>query len=76
MNLIIAEEILQQSPECQFNYKCQQDEKYPLCQVEYHAGNTIFITRPETFCRYAMIFGSSIVCNCQTRREIFRKYMK
>jgi len=76
MDLKISEEILQQTTKCKFNFACLIDEKYPLCQVKKQISSVTFVTSSGSFCNYSMPYGYGFVCNCPTRKEVYKKYNK
>jgi hypothetical protein len=76
-NIEIDEDIQKNTTKCKKVFKCLADNNYKLCKIiESVRDNVFFIeclgVKP---CIYKISFGySSYVCNCPTRKEIYRKY--
>jgi hypothetical protein len=75
----IDDKVVKETTKCENEFACLKDNNYELCSVVSSVhDNVIFIEclnwKP---CAYRMSFGvSSYICNCPTRKEIYRKYSK
>jgi uncharacterized beta-barrel protein YwiB (DUF1934 family) len=79
LTLDIDKEIIKETIRCGCNFHCLKHKKDNclLMKVDGCVSNAVlFVKCTNTTCSYKMNFGSSIICNCPTRREIFIKYKK
>ncbi len=76
MEYKIDTEILRETVKCRKNFSCLSGVKDCLCEVEDNIYNKILFIKPRSnkLCDYRNAFGYSYVCNCPTRKEIFRLY--
>lgn len=72
----IHEQVLKKTTRCNKNFECLNNGSSPCCKVDYCVnGLVLFVEKNDCFyCNYRMNFGDSIMCNCPTRIEIFKKY--
>lgn len=76
MDIEIDEDVKKSTTKCEKDFKCLVDNTYELCKVtESVRDNVLFIKCEEdNYCIYRMDFGNSYICNCPTRKEIYKKY--
>jgi hypothetical protein len=76
MTYDIRAEVLDNTENCNEEFSCLQGKKECLCEVEDSFNDRILFVRPRQSraCMYRMSFGYSYVCNCPTRRAIYRNY--
>ncbi len=71
----IEKAILDKTTGCNKDFDCIKNNNI-YCTVTRNVNNeVIFVECSEKkFCNYKMDFGGLNICNCPTRKEIFRKY--
>lgn len=77
MSMEISEDVIKCTTKCDKGMPCLSDKDYDLCKVvQSTRDNIIFIKCLEQrSCSYKTSFGfSSSICNCPTRKEIYKKY--
>ena len=76
MDIKIDEDTLEKTKYCKKGFSCLSGENECLCEVKYSAGyNTIYINpNSNRDCTYCIRFGSSFICFCPTRNEIYNRY--
>ena len=76
MNIQISEDILGETISCEKNFYCLSGDPKELCEMEsLNPQKVYFIKNPkDKRCIYTLSFGGSYICNCPTRREIYRRY--
>jgi hypothetical protein len=75
----IDENVRNNTKKCKKNFECLTNKDYKLCKVVSSIkDDVIFIEcKEKRNCNYRMSFGtSSFICNCPTRKEIYRKFKK
>ena len=73
----IDKEILDLTTDCTNDFICLKGEDSCCAQskVEHSVSSSIlFINCENDSCTYQTSFGFAKVCNCPTRKEIYRKY--
>jgi hypothetical protein len=72
----ISDKTKKQTTKCLSSFHCLDDEKIDICSVKWNLdGNGCFLkTVPPNGCPYKLQFGSSYMCKCPTRHELFKKY--
>jgi len=77
MQLAVDETILEETTRCHRNFACLANNDNVYCEVEKCMAGRILIMKSLTreYCNYRMFFGHSyVICDCPTRREIYKKY--
>ncbi len=78
MNFDIDENILKETTQCEYDFSCLTGGKGCFCEVEDYVEDKVlfveFKVLPGRKCHYMFPFGSSFMCTCPTRKEIYRKY--
>ena len=77
VSMEIDEDVKKCTIKCNKDMSCLSDKGNNLCKVvRSTSGDIIFIECMEySPCNYKMSFGfSSFICNCPTRKEIYKKY--
>ena len=76
MKFEIDKGILKATDKCRKNFSCLDGDKGCMCEIEDHFNNTIHFIKPldTGICDYRMSFGYSYICNCPTRKEIYKRY--
>lgn len=76
MGFKIREAILHETNKCEWNFACLLGKNECLCEVEDSLDSRIVFIKPmlDFMCNYRMSFGYSYVCNCPTRKEIYKLY--
>ena len=71
----IEKEILDKTVHCTKDFDCIKNDNI-YCKVESCINNEVHFVEctEQNFCSYKMTFGSSYICNCPTRKEIYNKY--
>jgi hypothetical protein len=74
--LVIGQEILEETRKCRNDFACLTNTGECLCKTEDFCSDNVCFIKPDKgkFCNYMMSFGYSFVCNCPTRKEIYRHY--
>lgn len=71
----ISQEIIDRTTRCDRDYSCLSESTRDLCEVTHANGeNVLFIERNPRPCPYKIPFGSSYICTCPTRHELYKKY--
>jgi len=67
---------INKTDKCRNAYSCLSGGKECICSVKDSFNGTVLFINPRdtNICSYMMSFGYSYVCNCPTRKEIFKKY--
>jgi len=76
MNFVIHKSILEETVHCRKDFECLKNDN-SLCitkKVENCVDGRILFLKCNEMCSYKMTYGNSAICNCPTRKEIFRKY--
>lgn len=74
--LKINKEILEETKDCSKDFSCLSSGGKGLCKVKERIGEELhFIGYLDTsYCNYKNSFGSSYMCTCPTRKEIYDMY--
>ncbi len=74
----IDNKILNDSWRCEKNFACQNNDTHLYCNVEFSVYNgAIFVNcKDNPPCVYKSSFGTSFMCKCPARNEIFVKYKR
>ena len=74
--LEIDKRIINETQKCRQDFSCLTGSKECLCEVEDNFNNKIHFIKPSCkgICDYRMSFGYSNICNCPTRKEIYKLY--
>jgi len=75
----IEEKIIKETVHCWRSFECLRAEKcHALNGKVKHCvdGKVHFINCNELVCQYRMNFGKYTICNCPTRKEIYRIHKK
>ena len=72
----ISEETKKQTTKCRYFFQCLDDKKRDICTVEWYLNsNGCFLkTVKPNGCPYKVKLGSSYMCKCPARHELFKKY--
>ena len=75
MEMKIPQEIIEQTTQCTKNISCLSDKTRDVCKVLHADGvNVLFIEKNAKSCPYKIPFGSSYICSCPIRHELYTKY--
>ena len=76
MDIIIDEETIEKTTNCDKNFNCLSNELHVYCPVKRCVdGKVHFIKCLEgNSCTYMLRFGDSYMCTCPVRKEIFKRY--
>jgi hypothetical protein len=79
MNYEIDTHVLNMTTDCSDYFSCLSGEDTCLCEVEKIIGSNgglLYIKHNSNIksCKYELFYGDSFICNCPTRREMYRKY--
>jgi hypothetical protein len=76
VDIEIREETLKYTTKCMNDFSCLNGEEDHLCEIRYPWDETFFWIDPkfDRDCKYRTSFGTSFLCLCPTRREIYRRY--
>jgi len=74
----ISEDIIKDTCKCRDDFSCLKGNDECICAIEESFNDKIYFINPDNkgICDYRMSFGYSYICNCPTRREIFKQYNK
>ncbi len=75
MRFEIDEKVLKETTKCKKNFTCLTDISNSCCEVKSCVNdNLIFVDyKCEDKCDYKMSFGNEYICNCPTRKNIYKK---
>ena len=81
MEIVISDQILNETKECTRGFSClktAQDKDPKICEVlDANGKNVLFLkTKRIVECPYQISFGESLICMCPTRFAIHWKYIK
>ncbi len=76
MKIKIDETIVSRTTKCNSKFACLDGDKKFHCKIDKSIGNVIFVSDEKRglHCNYMLPFGSSFICVCPVRNEIFRKF--
>jgi len=75
MDIKIPRNILEQTTECKKNFSCLAEDTRNVCEgIHVNGENVLFIKKDPKSCNYKIPFGSSYICSCPTRNELYKKY--
>lgn len=76
MKCIVNNEIRLQSDKCRNGYMCQALGGKPHCQISDSVNGLVFFLKCSNplDCPYQHAFGSSFMCTCPVRQEVYREY--
>lgn len=71
-----TKEVQAKAPECTKDCGCLKPGGEPNCTVSGTVDGTILFTqtRASGGCTYQHSFGSSFICTCPVRKELFEKH--
>jgi len=77
MKKIIDDIIILKTKKCSKNFECllfetQTGLKKKVDRVV--SRDVLFVHCNERICHYYLSSGNSVICNCPTRKEIYKKY--
>ncbi len=72
----LDEKILNETFRCEKTFDCLKNKDHVYCKVENSSFENILFVKclSADVCSYKTSFGTSFMCNCPTRNEIFKKY--
>ena len=75
MKIEVKDETLEKATECKHHYICMAVGGKPHCKISESVGESVFFTESchPLGCPYQCSFGSSFLCTCPVRQEIFKK---
>ena len=77
-NINIDPNILNQTTQCRDNFSCLFGIKDCLCEVEKQMksnSSAVFIKpKDDKACNFIMSFGYGWICNCPTRKTLYREH--
>jgi len=76
MNLAVDFETIRVTTRCEKNHACLSKDSSSLCEVrEFVDGYLHFVQcGSDKHCSYQEPFGSSCLCSCPTRKQIYNLY--
>ena len=74
--MLINDRIVTETILCEKNFECLKSNMPVYCKVENCVSKKVHFVKclDNSHCSYKMTFGSSKICTCPTRKEIFNKY--
>ena len=71
----IEKDILDKTTRCNKDFDCIKNNNI-CCTVTRNVDKEVIFVEcgEKNSCNYRMNFGGSDICNCPTRKEIFKKY--
>ena len=78
MKYEINDHIINSTIECNGNFSCLSGDNKCFCEIADRVGEVIFVNYDDSkiICNYRGSFGSSSICHCPTRKEIYNHYRK
>lgn len=76
MKYDVSRETLKKADRCPHHGICQTAGGKPHCEISESINSTVYFltcTHPNG-CSYQHSFGSSFMCSCPVRQEIYNKY--
>jgi hypothetical protein len=79
MAIILSDDVLTQTTKCEMDFACLSNRTDHLCKVERLIGfgskPVLFLRQgEEPYCHYNFGFGTSIICSCPVRLELYKRY--
>jgi hypothetical protein len=76
VNIEISEDIIEKTRGCKKNFSCLNGSSECLCEVEGSSGYDILYINPDSNrdCIYCTRLGTSSLCSCPARNEIYNRY--
>jgi hypothetical protein len=76
MNIEIDKAVVSKTTKCSYSFGCLNNDKKLHCKIDKSIGNVIFVGNEKRGlrCSYMIPFGSSFICVCPVRNEIFRQF--
>jgi hypothetical protein len=76
MKLDVDKKILALATKCQHHHICQAVGGKPHCAISETVNGSVFFTpcRHPVGCPYQCSFGSSFMCTCPVRQEIYKNH--
>lgn len=76
MEIEVDEKTISKANQCHKNFDCMKSDKQVCCKVENCISRKVhFIAYADNnYCSYKLSFGSSYMCTCAVRKEIFNMY--
>ena len=75
MEIKIPQHILEETTRCTRKFSCLSDTTRDFCKIVHANGlNVLFINQNPRACSYKIPFGSSYICTCPTRFEIYKNH--
>jgi hypothetical protein len=75
----IDEKIISETVHCRRSFECLKADKTTALNGKIKNcvnGKVHFINCNDTLCHYRMSFGKYMICNCPTRKEIYRTHKR
>ena len=77
MEIEIDIDTIKKTIHCRNDFDCLKNQNHIFKKVESFVNlRVLFIDCDDRCCNYNRSFGNSTVCNCPTRRAIYKKYAK
>ncbi len=75
MKTDIDKELLKKADKCPHNFICLTTGQKPRCAISEIVNDKVHFLecRPPFICNYQHSFGSSFICTCPVRKEIYKK---
>ena len=73
----ISKKTINKVTRCIYNFKCLNDDNFQICHLEKPINNTVHFIKylkPIRNSDYCLSFGSSYICNCLIRLELYERY--
>lgn len=77
MALQVQDQTRQQTSECMFSFQCLEEATRNVCTIKPCLVEEVyFLNTPKNhLCSYKKKIGSSsYICQCPTRKELYRRY--
>ncbi len=76
MAIVVSDQVMRATTQCDKNSACLQGDGKPICTVEHFFGkDLLFVKCPNGLrCPYKKAFGFGHRCTCPTRLELYKKH--
>jgi hypothetical protein len=76
MKLIISENAITETMMCKKDFVCLSGEGACLCELTYCLNGKSYFINPDKdkLCNYKVKYGTTFLCGCPTRKEIYNRY--
>jgi hypothetical protein len=77
MPFTVNEEVVRETTNCIYNFRCMSGELYKMCPVDHFqgSGQVLFVLSGNgDSCPYHVELSESVACACPVRKELYKRY--